>query len=91
MPKKLVGHLTCPECDFADAEIAEDKNGHLYRYCPDCNATYFTRGDPKRTANIKKKMRPLAPATPATPTAPAGDPPPKKKGALEAWYEGAKK
>lgn len=58
MPKKPpIGLMTCPDCDFPDAEVREDRNAHLYRYCPGCNAQTFTRGDKVRTDNMKKKMR----------------------------------
>lgn len=59
MAGKVLGHCTCPECDFPDAEIKEDKNGHPYRYCPDCNVQTFSRGEPKRAKNMLAKMRPL--------------------------------
>jgi Zn-finger nucleic acid-binding protein len=66
MAKKVVGRTDCPECGVHDAEVAEDKNGNLYRYCPACNGQYFTRGDVLRSKNLKAKMRPLAaPAAPA--------------------------
>lgn len=68
MAKKVVGRTDCPECGVTDAEVAEDKNGHLYRYCPACNGQYFTRGDELRTKNLKAKMRPLAASATSTPT-----------------------
>lgn len=73
---KLVGHALCPECDLDGAEVKEDKNGHLYRWCPDCNAQYFTRGDDRRMRNLRAKMRPLPPAAavPAAPPAPSPKP-----------------
>ena len=75
MPRKLLGHMQCPECDFDEAEVKEDKNGHPYRFCPDCNAQQFTRGDELRIANMFKKMRPVksaaAPAPEQKPAAPA--------------------
>jgi hypothetical protein len=86
MAKKLVGHMTCPECDFADADVGEDKNGHLYRHCTECNGQFFTHGDPTRTANMKKKMRPIAVGDPAPTPSPAPTPP-RKKGALEEYME----
>jgi hypothetical protein len=61
MAKTIIGHIACPECEFADAEVGVDKNGNPYRYCPECNAQYFTRGDARRAANLKSKMRPIAP------------------------------
>lgn len=84
MAKKLVGHMTCPECGFEDAEVGEDKNGNPYRHCPDCNAQFFTRGDATRVKNLKAKMRPINPA----PGDPAQAPVlPKKRGALEEYME----
>ena len=57
---EIIGHMACPDCDFEHAEIKRDKNEHIYRFCPDCNTQTFTRGEPKRTANMLKKMRPIA-------------------------------
>jgi hypothetical protein len=82
MAKKLVGHAECPECGFADAEIGEDKGGNLYRFCPDCNAQYFTRGREGALANLRKQMRPVK-VEPAKPAAPATVAAPKKRGALD--------
>lgn len=72
-PKQLVGYTTCPECGYADAELKGDKNGDLYRWCPqeDCAVQSFTRGKPARTRRMLAAMRPAAPA--AAP-APAADP-----------------
>jgi len=88
MAKKLLGHTTCPECGFADAEVGEDKSGHPYRYCPDCNAQYFPRSDTTRVANLKKKIRPAGgvPSPSPVPAAAA----PKKKGALDGFFGGEK-
>ena len=57
---QIIGHMACPECDFQDAEIKNDKNEHPYRYCTNCNTQTFTRGDLVRIANMRKKMRPIA-------------------------------
>jgi hypothetical protein len=90
MAKKLIGHSVCPECSFPDAEIGEDKNGNPYRHCPDCNAQYFTRGDPARVANLRKLMRPVK-ADPAPAPKKNPDPAPvKKRGVLDEFF-GAKK
>lgn len=75
--KEVLGTMTCPECGFPDAEIKRDKAGNLYRYCPDCNAQYFTRGDPKRSANLERHLNKPAPA-PAADPAPAAAPAPAK-------------
>lgn len=57
-----LGHMTCPECGFPDAEIKADKNGNPYRYCPDCSAQYMTHGRPHKVANLQARMRPIAKA-----------------------------
>lgn len=57
--KTPLGHVECPECGFEAAEIRADKNGHLYRYCPDCSAQYFTRGELVREKNLRARMRPV--------------------------------
>ena len=78
MPKerKLIGHVQCPDCDHPDAEILLDKNEHPYRWCPECNAQTFTRGDKKRVENMKRRMRPVTPPAPPPPgTSPAAPPP----------------
>lgn len=74
MPAKpILGLTTCPDCDFPDAHVKADKSGHPYRYCPDCNAQYFTRGDPVRVANLQKRMR-AAPNQAAADVAKGADP-----------------
>lgn len=57
---QVIGHQVCPECDRSGAEIKVDKAGNPYRWCPDCNAQYFTRGDPRRVKNLASKMTPIA-------------------------------
>ena len=94
-PKTLIGHQTCPECDHPDAEIKTDRSSNPYRYCPMCNAQYFTRGDAVRVKNMIAKMRPVAAASPdvaiaAAPTAAAADPgpdfKPPKKPTAKKWF-----
>lgn len=63
--RKLIGHMTCPDCDFPDAEIKRDKASHPYRYCPNCNMQSFTRGDAVRVKNMLGKMRPVNAELPA--------------------------
>lgn len=41
--RELVGTCICPECGKSGAEVKTQKNGLLYRFCPDCNAQYFPR------------------------------------------------
>lgn len=83
--KDAIGHIACPECDFDRAEVREDKNGGLYRYCPACSAQYFTCGEATRERNLRAKMRPVpvtltepvtarAPAVPVTESAPVTAP-----------------
>lgn len=87
MAKKLVGHMPCPECSFADAEVGEDKNGNLYRHCTECNAQFFTRGDATRTKNLKAKMRPLNPGGDPAPVPVPPGPAPKKPGVFDGLFE----
>lgn len=58
MKKTAIGHVRCPVCDFADAAVKEDKNGHAYVHCSDCNAQVFTRND-FRDRQLRKRMRPV--------------------------------
>jgi DNA-directed RNA polymerase subunit RPC12/RpoP len=91
MAKKLLGHCACPECGFADAEIGEDKSGNPYRYCPDCNAQYFAKADPKRRAALLKMIREAQPSpSPAPEKKPDPPAPIKKRGALDTFLYGNK-
>lgn len=54
---ELIGLCDCPECDFPDAEVRNDKGGHPYRFCPDCTAQYFTRGNPVKVRNLLALLR----------------------------------
>jgi len=89
MPRsQLIGFTTCPECDYPDAEVRLDKNGHPYRVCFQCAppTQYFTRGAPDKVKRLTDKMRPVNPSTapaaapasaassPAPAPAPAGAP-----------------
>lgn len=86
---KLVGHQQCPEhpAKPVQAEIKLDKAGNPYRWCPFCNAQYFTRGDDLRVHNLYALMVALPPeAAPVpavepkpAPAAPATEPAPVKK------------
>jgi hypothetical protein len=80
--KSAIGHITCPTCDHVDAEVKEDKNGHAFIFCPDCNQQLFTRGD-HRDAKLRKKMRPVtvtdtAPPELPVPPVPVSDTKPKE-------------
>lgn len=74
MAKKLIGHADCPECGL-EADVGLDKNGHPYRFCPDCEAQHFTRGKEKLVESLKKKTRPLTARENPLP-GPAPDPAP---------------
>jgi hypothetical protein len=56
--KTAIGHVNCPICGFADAEVKEDKNQHAYIHCTDCNAQTFSRND-YRNSQLRKRMRPV--------------------------------
>jgi len=54
--------MTCPDCGYADAEVALDKSGNPYRVCVlgECDgAQHFTHGKPGRVKNLLAKTRPL--------------------------------
>ena len=88
--KTIIGHIVCPCCGFQEAQVKEDKNGHAYAHCTDCNAQLFTRND-HRDAQLRKRMTPVtvtvtvtepepakpAPAKPVTAPAPAAKAAPK--------------
>lgn len=69
--KQSVGLIACPFCDFADAEVREDKNGKAYSYCPECDMQSFTR-TAAQDARMRERMRPIAAPTPT----PAPEPTP---------------
>lgn len=71
-----LGHIACPLCDHADAEVKADKNGHLYVFCPDCATQIFSRGCDVRQGHIRRKMRPVAGPDPVPEPKPAADPKP---------------
>jgi NMD protein affecting ribosome stability and mRNA decay len=71
MKKTNIGHVDCPICIFKDANVKEDKNGHAYVHCPDCNAQVFTRND-HRDLHLRRRMRPVT--VTVTDTAPEAAP-----------------
>jgi hypothetical protein len=80
MKKTNIGHIDCPVCIFKDANVKEDKNGHAYVHCPDCNAQVFTRND-HRDLHLRRRMRPVTvtvtdtvPETPKAAPAPVAVP-----------------
>lgn len=58
MQKNVIGHVECPVCDHADAQVKEDKNGHAFIFCPDCAAQTFTRNE-FRDRRLRARMRPV--------------------------------
>lgn len=95
MKKIAIGHVNCPVCGFADAEVKEDKNVHSYIHCTDCNAQTFTR-NAHRDGQLRKRMRAVtvtvpvadpvaAPATVPEPAAPVTPPPAPK--ARTSWFQ----
>ena len=56
----LIGYQKCPECGLDGAEIRPDKSGAPYRFCPDCTAQYFTRGNPVKVKNLMARIVPVA-------------------------------
>nr|WP_314606057.1 hypothetical protein [uncultured Janthinobacterium sp.] len=98
MKKTPIGHVVCPVCDFPDAQVKEDKNGHAYIHCGDCNAQTFTRND-FRNGKLRGRMRAVtvtvtddtvtvtapAPAPRAPEQAPADKVPPVKKPG--GWFQ----
>lgn len=65
----LLGRCRCPECAYPDAEVRTDKNGDAYRYCEDCGAQYFTRGEPVKVRNLIASIRPVSPKMARVPAA----------------------
>lgn len=86
---KVIGHMPCPECGLAGAEIKVDKGLNPYRWCPDCNAQYFTRGDPRRVKNLTAKMTPVANVS-AGPDSPAAVEPDQKPASAPALTPASK-
>lgn len=73
MKKTAIGHVICPVCEFKDADVKEDKNGHSYIHCPDCNTQTFTRND-YRDRKLRGRMRSVT--VTVTVTEPAATTPP---------------
>jgi len=83
--RELLGHAKCPECGFDLAEVKAQKNGMLYRWCPDCEAQFF----PRKAAASDRLRAQMSPVTvtepepvkkdePAPVTLPAPEPKNKK-------------
>lgn len=73
MKKTPIGHVTCPVCDFPDAQVKTDKNEHAYIHCGDCNAQTFTRNE-HRNGKLRAKMRPVTVTVTEPPAAPVAAP-----------------
>lgn len=95
MKKPIEGHIACPICDHAEAEVKRDKNESLYIFCPECNAQFFTRGCARKQNAIRGKMRQFVrpetentavpeekPEVPTSPQPPQPQPAKKRAGLL---------
>lgn len=67
MASRLVGRTVCPECGFGSAHVKQSDKC-LYRYCPECQASYYCRNG-RQTADLQAKTRPVDPVATGTPTA----------------------
>lgn len=73
MASKLIGRAPCPECGFGAAHVKQSEKT-LYRYCPECGAQYFPRGE-EQTQRLRAAMKPAGAAAPEAPKpAPAAAP-----------------
>lgn len=54
---EVLGHMTCPDCGHDAAEIKRQKNGRLYRYCPENNCQFFARNE-RQEAGMRQHMKP---------------------------------
>lgn len=88
--KKAIGHVDCPICGHAGAQIKEDKNGRAYIHCTfACSWQGITRNN-YQSDQLKARMRPCTVPTvtvpePAAPQAPAPvTPAPRPPGAAKA-------
>lgn len=89
--KQIIGVMACPECGFPDAEVKPQKNGLLYRFCPDCNAQYFPR-TAETSERLAVKMTPVSVTGTEQEGAPSPaqvpEPEPKKKPASRGFSLG---
>lgn len=94
MNKFAIGHVACPICGHAGAEVKEDKNSRAYIHCKfECSWQGITRND-YQSDQLKARMTPVAapvtvptvtvqePVAPKAPTATA--PAPRPPGAAKA-------
>jgi len=72
----ILGHVACPICDNASAEVRTDRNDLAYIYCASgCYTQVFTR-DKHRDGLLRARMRPIAAAVASSVPAPAAAPAP---------------
>jgi hypothetical protein len=67
----ILGHVACPICDNASAEVRTDRNDLAYIYCAaGCYTQVFTR-DKHRDGLLRARMRPVGTTAAASTPAPA--------------------
>ncbi len=72
----ILGHVACPICDNASAEVRPDRNDLAYIYCASgCYTQVFTR-DKHRDGLLRARMRPFAAAVASPAPAPVAAPVP---------------
>jgi hypothetical protein len=80
----ILGHVACPICDNASAEVRTDRNDLAYIYCASgCYTQVFTR-DKHRDGLLRARMRPVAVVSALAPAAPAPTPVPPVQAAPPA-------
>jgi|GEM_PF-1374919 len=99
--REILGRVDCPECGMSGAEVKRQKNGLAYRWCPECNAQYFTRTAETSARLLEKCGAPAVPVpvtvseeveaenepVPVPAPAPAPAPAPKKRGTGNALLD----
>ena len=60
--REVFGVMVCPECGHDAAEVKPQKSGLAYRWCPECNAQYFTRCE-TTSGRLLAKIGKAAPVT----------------------------
>ena len=96
--REIIGTMPCPECGMEGAEVKWQKSGLAYRWCPECNAQYFTRtkeasdrllakvgaGGTAKPVTVSEEKPKAAQEMNAAPAAPAA---PAKKGTGNALLD----
>lgn len=61
MAKEIMGHVDCPVCGHAHAQVKEDKSGNPFIFCPvrDCSTQVFTRREFQKQA-LLSRVRPVS-------------------------------